>query len=115
MTREFIFIPEFEIRWKKLGFNDDDLRDLEAYLCEHPTLPPIIQGTGGLRKFRWSQHEGQGKSGGARILYVDFASFEKIYMISCFAKNKQINLTGAQKKQMKAVIEHLKSELRSES
>lgn len=112
MTREFVFMPEFDTRWKNLGFTDNEQKDVEAYLCEHPDAGPVIRGTGGLRKFRWSQHPGQGKSGGARILYVDFASYEQIYMITCFAKNKQVNISDAEKKAIKALLEHLKMELR---
>ena len=112
MTREFIFLPEFEKQWKSFELNDDDLKDLEAYLCEYPEAGNLIQKTGGLRKFRWKLPT-KGKSGGVRVLYVDFASFEKIYMITCFSKSTKLSLTDSEKSQLKAVIEGLKKTLRS--
>lgn len=105
-------MPEFERQWKKCGLNDDDLKDLEAYLCEHPEAGRLIQGTGGLRKFRWALPS-SGKSGGSRVLYVDFAYFEKIYMITCFNKNVKVSLSRDEKNQIKAVIEEIKRVLRS--
>lgn len=115
MTREFVFMPEFEMQWKKLKFNDLDLRDVEVLLCNNPTAGPVMKGTGGLRKLRWAKPGNKGKSGGCRILYVDFDAFEKIYMITCFAKNKQVNLDATQKQLVKGVINQIKTELRGQS
>ncbi len=112
MTREFIFMPEFERQWKNCGLNDDNLKDLEAHLCEHPEEGKLIQGTGGLRKFRWALPS-KGKSGGSRVLYVDFAFFEKIFMITCFSKNVKVSLSSEEKNQIRSVIEEIKRELRS--
>lgn len=105
-------MPEFERRWKKSGLNDDHLKDLEAYLCEHPNAGAVIQGTGGLRKLRWAL-PAKGKRGGARVLYVDFAYFEKIYMITCFTKNEKVSLSREEKNRIRNTIEELKRVLRS--
>ncbi len=104
-------MPEFERQWKKYGLNDDNLKDLEAYLCEHPNAGAMVQGTGGLRKFRWALPS-SGKSGGTRVLYVDFAYFEKIYMITCFSKNVKVSLSDEEKRQIKQMIDELKRVLR---
>ena len=29
MTREFVMLPEFDKRWKEIGFTDDDLKSLQ--------------------------------------------------------------------------------------
>lgn len=113
MTREFIFLPVVEKQWQDLGLDDDDLKDIEAHLCEHPEAGELIRKTGGVRKFRWKLPS-KGKSGGARVLYVDFAFFEKIYMISCFSKGTKISLTNKEKNQLKDVMEDLKRTLRSQ-
>lgn len=70
MTREFIITKEFDRVWKELGLNDDDLNELEIFLCKNPEAGDTIEGTGGIRKIRWAL-EGRGKSGGARIVYLD--------------------------------------------
>jgi len=41
---------------------EDDLRELQNYLLEHPEIAPVIQGTGGVRKLRWAR-EGRGNPG----------------------------------------------------
>ena len=112
MTREFIFLPEFEKQWKNLSLDDDNLKDLEAYLCEYPEAGKLIKKTGGVRKFRWKLPS-KGKSGGVRVLYVDFAYFEKIYIITCFSKSTKISLTDSEKSQLKGLIDQLKKALRS--
>lgn len=113
MTREFVYMPSFEKQWKEANLTEDNLRDLELFLCEHPNAGDMIQGTGGLRKLRWSI-PGKGKSGGVRTLYVDFATFEQIHMIACFRKSVKESLTGDEKKSIKSVIDQIKMNLRSQ-
>ena len=112
MNREFIILPEFEKRWEKLGLTDNDLIVLEEYLCINPNIGKIIKGTGGLRKLRWSL-PGKGKSGGLRIIYVDFVLYEKLYLISVYDKKHKVNLSDNEKKKVKELIKQLLSELRS--
>jgi hypothetical protein len=111
MTREFIILPEFQKCWQQSGLGDDDLRELEIYLCLNPSNGDVIPGTGGLRKLWWSL-EGKGKRGGLRTLYVDFAYYEKIYLISAFPKNVKTDLNENEKKQIKILIKTLEDELR---
>lgn len=42
--------------------------------------------------------------------YVDFASFEKNYLIQVFSKDEKTNLTGAEKNAVKKVIAVLEAE-----
>jgi hypothetical protein len=114
MTREFVYMPIFEKQWKEAKLTGDDLRDLEIFLCEHPEAGDMIQRTGGLRKLRWSI-PGSGKSGGIRTLYVDFATYEQIHLITCFKKANKENLTNAEKHSIKILIEQIKENLRKRS
>lgn len=78
ICREFVIIPSFDVKWRKLGLNDEDLRRLEDELLHNPKLGPAMQGTGGVRKMRFA-FENTGKSGATRVIYVDFEAYEKIY------------------------------------
>ena len=111
MTREFIILPEFQKCWQQNCLDDEDLRELEIYLCLNPSYGKVIPGTGGLRKLRWSL-EGKGKRGGLRTLYVDFAYCKKIYLISAFPKNVKTDLNENEKKQIKMLIKALEDELK---
>lgn len=96
MNRIFVSLKEFDVLWRSLNFNDEELRELESFLIQYPQHGKVIQGTGGLRKLRWAL-PGKGKSGGIRIFYVDFPTYEVIYFISLIKKNEKENITQEEK------------------
>lgn len=110
MDREFIILPTFEKKWKHLGLTDEDLRILENEILKNPEAPPIIQGTGGIRKIR-IRLPGRGKRGGGRVLYIDFVTYSKVFFLSVYAKNKQEDLSPEEKKELKSLVELLKEQL----
>lgn len=109
MNRTFIEVPMFTKKWKALGLSDENLRALQNELLKNPKAGDVIKGTGGLRKIRIPM-ENSGKSGGARVLYVDIEFKEVIYFINVYTKNEQEDLTPDEKKAFKAVIKFLKEE-----
>jgi hypothetical protein len=70
----------------------------------------VIQGTGGLKKLRWKL-KNKGKSGGVRTLYVDFASYGKLYLITVYTKSAKENISDEDKKQINHMIGMLRDEL----
>ena len=106
-TREFIISKEFDRVWKELVLDDDDLNELELFLCKNPNAGVLMQGTGGIRKLRWSL-EGRGKSGGARVIYLDVVFSEHLYLITAFPKNQKANLSKEERNQMKALVAVIK-------
>ena len=106
MEREFVQTFEFEKRWKALRLDDDVLSVLERTLCANPKAGDVMQGTGGVRKLR-VELQGRGKSGGARVVYVDFTVEERTYLITAFAKNERGNLSDREKKEMKDFVARL--------
>lgn len=111
MKRTFIQTKEFSARWDELGFTDKDLRGLELELLNNPESGKVMQGTGSLRKIRFS-FEHRGKSGSSRICYVDFNVYKTIYLITVFAKKDQENLNQAERNEIKKLITNLKNELK---
>ena len=112
-TKVFVETKEFQKNWKQLGFNEDDLRLLEYELIQNPKIGAVIKGTGKLRKMRFS-FENRGKSGSARVAYVDFVVYEKIYLITVYQKNEKENLSQAERNNIKRVIEFLDKQLKGE-
>ncbi len=108
MTRNFVMTSDFDSSWKSLGLNDEDLRQLQNTLVQTPNLGDMIQGTHGCRKCRIPL-ENRGKSGGARVIYVDFIVFEKIYLITAYAKNEQENLSKRQCDSIKQLVTEIEA------
>ena len=45
LSRMFIELPSFRLRWKNLGLSDDDLKNLEQELLDDPKVGDVLQGT----------------------------------------------------------------------
>lgn len=108
MYKEFIILPEFDKQWKAMNLTDDDLRRLEDLILENPELGDVMQGTGGLRKLRFSFSD-RGKSGSSRVCYINIVRKEKIFLITAYPKNAKDNLSKAERNNIKQLVEILKS------
>lgn len=84
--------------------SDEEYRQLQLALVIHPDMGTLISGSGGLRKARWSL-AGRGKRGGVRTIYYWAASEDQILMLFIYAKNEQDDLTAAQLKILRRIIE----------
>jgi len=60
----------------------------------HKIGDTFSQGTGGVRKLRWSL-SGRGKSGGARVIYYYHNEAIPLFALTAYAKNERANLSQA--------------------
>jgi len=109
MAREFIRTPAFERNWAACGLDDEDMRELENVLLENPDAGDVIPGMNGCRKMR-IQLPGRGKSGGARVIYVDIVVKEMIFLLLAYPKNVQETLTPDQKRNLCTLVDIIKKE-----
>jgi len=107
MKRMFIETNEFRKRWAKLGLSEEDLRELEGFLLEHPDAGDMVQGTGGVRKIRWAR-PGRGRSGGVRTIYMDFITRETTWLITVFGKNEKADLSAEERGEIKLFVKRIK-------
>jgi hypothetical protein len=85
---------------------DDDYRHLQHYLICRPDAGALITGGGGLRKLRW-HIPGHGKRGGICTIYY-WDHQDSIFMLMCYQKNEQENLTPKQLVTLRTYVkEHL--------
>ncbi len=84
----------------------DDLayRKLQLALLLRPEQGVLIQGSGGLRKLRWAG-SGRGKRGGVRVIYFWHPEDEVFYMLYVYPKNEQSDLTPAQVRILRRLVE----------
>ena len=93
MTREFVYTKPFLACWKAMGLSVEDTKELEMILLSNRI-----------------QLEGRGKRGGARVIYIDILTKERLYLLFAYPKNVQEDLTSEQKKQLRLLIEAIKEE-----
>jgi hypothetical protein len=113
MTREFVLMPEFDRQWQRLGLGDNELRQLQETLLQNPKAGNVIRGTKGLRKIRIA-FKGQGKSGSGRVVYVDFAVHEVVYLITAYPKTEKDNLSKSERNTIAAMIARLERGLKEQ-
>lgn len=107
ISREFVELPQFQKSWKELNLSDSDLKNLQIELLINPKCGQVMRETGGVRKMRFA-FEHQGKSGSARVIYVDVEQKEKLYLITAFAKNEKENLSKEERNEIKSIVTYLK-------
>lgn len=86
----------------KLLLTDDEYREFQEHLADHPLAGDFIKQTGGLRKVRWSAR-GKGKRSGVRVIYYYVTSASQIRLLLIYKKGIKDDLTSDQKK----VLRHL--------
>ncbi len=85
------------------------------YLSTHPFAGNEIPCGGGVRKVRFATTGNRGKSGGARVIYFVYNSEMPLVLISCYGKNAQANLSGAQLSEIAKLVAVLKAEFRGKA
>jgi len=112
MKREFIYFKIFDKSWSEMGLTDTELTELEKTIMENPSIGAVIQGTDGVRKMRFALPNHKGKSGGVRVLYVDYLSYEKTILLNAYTKGEKDNITDGEKNQLKKIVDEISKELR---
>ena len=74
-------------------------QDVINYLATHPKAGIVMEGTGGVRKLRWSRGS-QGKSGGVSVIYYFHNESMPLYLLTLFAKNDRSNLSQSQRNEL---------------
>lgn len=111
----FVRFPAFTRDWERFGLDDAALRALESEILRGPDRAPVIRGTGGLRKIRFTEPgSGRGKRGAYRDCYVLFPEFGTIALVAIFGKTEKIDLTQADRRAIATIIEDYRAELERE-
>lgn len=83
---------------------DESYRAFQLALAQRPEQGALIQGSGGLRKLRWSR-AGKGKSGGVRVIYYWDEPGAVVYLLLVYAKNLQDDLTPQQLRILRELVQ----------
>ena len=91
------------IRYAAEVWSDAEREEFVSWIAANPEAGKLIRGSGGCRKVRWSS-AGQGKQGGARVIY--FLAVEgTIWLLIVYKKAKFDNLPTAFLSELKRGVE----------
>jgi hypothetical protein len=96
-------LDDFIVDSKKV-FTTDEYDDLVLFLAQYPDAGEIIPATGGVRKLRWCAR-GQGKRGGARVVYYFRDLNVPVYLLAVYAKGEKMDLTQTEKRMMRNTVD----------
>ena len=91
-------LPEFQKKASDL-LKDEEKVSMINYLAFHPQAGDVMQGTGGIRKLRWSA-QGRGKSGGVRVIYYYHNGSMPLFLLTVFGKGEKANLSKAERNEL---------------
>ena len=112
MRAVFVELPAFE-RHRRDYLDEDAFRELQNALMVDPLAGDVIEGTGGLRKLRFSdKRRGKGKRSGIRVIYYWWDDGMQYWLFTLYDKDEASDLTPSQRKLLKEMI---KAELRTRS
>ncbi|PZW61727.1 hypothetical protein F475_02561 [Pseudomonas sp. URMO17WK12:I6] len=105
MDALFIELPAFQKH--RDDYLDDDLfHSFQLELLKNPEAGDLIEGTGGLRKIRFSdQRRGKGKRSGLRVIYYWWSGFDQFWLFTLYSKNEQDDLSPSQKKLFRQTLD----------
>ena len=95
----FIETPVFTRQVQEL-LSDEAYSAFQWYMALNPRAGDVIQGTGGLRKVRWSV-AGGGKRGGVRVIYFHVAAQAQVRLLLIYRKGVKDDLTAAEKRTLR--------------
>jgi hypothetical protein len=108
----FINLDGFNQDWEGLGLDDDDQYLLQVQIMLAPLKPPIIPGTGGIRRTQFSPppHEGERRKN-IEVLYAVFPDFSVAIMAAADRYDRMEELLPDQKTSLQTMLEEIQSAL----
>lgn len=76
--------------------DDDEYAAFQTWLVANPRAGSVIQGTGGLRKVRWSA-VCTGKRGGVRVIYYYLDELAQLRLLLIYRKGIKDDLSASEK------------------
>src|SRR5438093_1099812 len=113
MKLTFVELPLFTSLVTQIT-DDHYFRQLQNDLLKDPEKGDLIPRLHGLRKVRMAL-AGKGRSGGARVIYLNLPQHHVIIFFYIYTKAKSENLTPDQDRRLRAAVETIKREFKHEN
>jgi len=90
--RTVVELPTFQKQAARV-WNDDERMAFINWIAANPEAGDVVPGAQGMRKVRWTR-AGSGKSGGARVIYVNQVSLQQVWLLAVYAKADRANMAA---------------------
>lgn len=101
----FVQLSPFPKCWKQIGCADEELRELERAIMVAPDAPPVVAGTGGVRKIRFVPSSwNRGKRGAVRAYYAYYPQDGLVVLVVAHDKSDQGAIAEGQKRMLRAIL-----------
>jgi hypothetical protein len=113
----FVELDDFVDDWKGLGLDVEmDLWALQIAIMSNPGGPPVIEGTGRLRKLRFAPSSWKvGKRGAVRVCYVYFPEHWTVLLVMAYAKNRKDSFSSREKRNIANFIKRIEKWFESQN
>jgi len=91
---------------KSAELSEKEREEIVDFIARNPEAGDEIKGTGGARKIRFAG-KGKGKSGGYRVITFYSGDDIPVFLLNIFAKNEKIDLSQAERNELKCVLSDL--------
>ena len=82
-----LFVRQADTIW-----NEQEREEFVNYIARNPEAGDVIPESGGVRKVRWGR-AGDGKRGGARVIYFYHDDTRPLYLLLVYAKGRKEDLS----------------------
>jgi len=105
---EVVELGRFAKQANKL-WNKAERAEFIDFIARNPLAGDVVQGTGGMRKVRWTEaRRGRGKRGGTRVMYYYLARDFTLYLLALYSKGDAADLTTRQRNELTQLARQLK-------
>lgn len=94
--------PLFSRLWPAY-WSEEERGAFAAFIARQPESGDVVQGSGGVRKVRWSR-QGSGKSGGVRVIYFVRNEQGELVLLFIYAKAKLDSLSASTLKELRNAV-----------
>src|SRR3546814_6398748 len=88
LVQTVVETPEYLAAAKRAGMTDAERESAVNFIAANPDAGEIVPGTGGCRKVRVAK-EGQGKSGGYRLITYYGSSNQPVFLLTVISKGNR--------------------------
>lgn len=97
---------------KPAGMTADECQEAIHAVASDPRIGDLIEGTGGVRKFRLAGR-GFGKSGGFRIVTYFGGVDVPVFLLAALSKGERANISKAERNELKLVVATIADDYRA--